>query len=305
MAVKGAQLQYFVTVAQEGQITRAARKLNIAQPALSQSIANLEAELGFELLTRHPRGVTLTPSGEVFFEKAQAALAAAAEAEETARSLARASRGELEIGFVASAPVLHSPALFAELSRRHPEIQVSFRELPFPGSDLQAWLDGADIGVAHVPQTPPGMRTEMLREEQRAIVLPRTHRLAGREGISVGEVLDETFIGFHPSVDPGWVGFWTLDDHRGGPPEHTTADKVRAGTDLFMMLAEGRGVMAGPACHAEVVGQLIPSLTVVPLLDARPGAISLIWRQEAASLLVEPLLEIARELREQEVQDAA
>jgi len=92
MAVKAAQLLYSVTVAREGQITRAARKLNIAQPALSQSIANLEADLGFELLTRHPRGVTLTQSGEVFFEKAQAALAAAADAEDTARSLARRRR---------------------------------------------------------------------------------------------------------------------------------------------------------------------------------------------------------------------
>ncbi len=305
MAVKAAQLLYFVTVAREGQITRAARKLNIAQPALSQSIANLESELGFELLIRHARGVTLTHSGEVFLEKAQVALAAAAEAEDTARSLARAAQGELEIGFVAGAPVIHSPELFAELSRRHPEIDVSFKELPFPGPGLEGWLDGVDVGIAHMTQAPPGMRVEKLREEPRAIVLPRSHRLARREGVSVEDVLEETFIGLHPSVDPAWAGFWTLDDHRGGPPPHSTPDQARGGSDLFMMLAEGRGVMAGPACHAALVGQLMPALVVVPLLDATPGAISLIWREDGANALIEPLVSLVREMRGVEVEDAA
>ena len=305
MAVKAAQLLYFVTVAREGQITRAARKLNIAQPALSQSIANLEAELGFELLTRHARGVTLTPPGEVFFEKAQAALAAAVDAEDTARSLARAAKGELEIGFVAAAPAIHSPELFAELSRRHPEVEVSFKELPFPGPYIDEWLEGVDAGIAHMAQAPPGMQVETLREEPRAIVLPRTHRLAGREGIRVDEVLDETYIGFHPSLDPGWVGFWTLDDHRGGPPAHSTPDRARSGSDLFMRLAECRGVMAGPACHAELVGQLMPALVALPLIDANPGAISLIWREEGANALVEPLVSLVREMRDEETQDAA
>jgi DNA-binding transcriptional LysR family regulator len=307
MAVKAAQLLYFVTVAQEGQITRASRKLNIAQPALSQSIANLESELGFALLVRHPRGVTLTPSGEVFFEKAREALAAATEAENTARSLARASKGELEIGFLASPPAIHSGGLFAEFSNRHPEIDVSFRELPFPGLSIEDWLDGVDVGIAHMTDVGPGLHIEILRSEPRAIVLPRAHRLAGQEGISVSDVLDETFIGFHPSLDPGWVGFWTLNDHRGEPPAHSTADKARGGPDLFTMLAEGRGVMAGPACHAALVAQLVPSVVTVPLLDATPGVLAFVWREESANALLSPLLTLAREMRagDADVQDAA
>src|SRR5438874_8288597 len=100
MSFKRGQLRYFVTVAEEGQITRAARKLHLAQPALSQAIAQLESELGLELLERQPHGVTLTADGEAFYEKARVALAAATEALQTAQSLARAQKGMLTLGFL-------------------------------------------------------------------------------------------------------------------------------------------------------------------------------------------------------------
>jgi DNA-binding transcriptional LysR family regulator len=85
------QLRYFVTVAEEGQITRAARRLHIAQPALSQALAQLEAELDIVLFERHPRGVTLTPAGEAFLVKARAALAAEAETVQVALSRSASS----------------------------------------------------------------------------------------------------------------------------------------------------------------------------------------------------------------------
>src|ERR1700694_2053288 len=102
---------YFVGVAEEGQITRAARNLHIAQPALSQAITHLETQLGVELLERPPRGVSLTDAGERFFTKARLALAAAADAELTAMSLTRAARNEIALGFLGSPPVLDAPAL--------------------------------------------------------------------------------------------------------------------------------------------------------------------------------------------------
>src|SRR5271165_6440278 len=92
MPFKRGHLRYFVTVAEEGQVTRAAERLHIAQPALSQAIAQLECDLGLQLLERQPRGVTLTPAGEVFLEKARTVLAATKDAVLTAESLARTER---------------------------------------------------------------------------------------------------------------------------------------------------------------------------------------------------------------------
>jgi DNA-binding transcriptional LysR family regulator len=296
--VKGAQLMYFVTVAEEGQITRAARKLNIAQPALSQSMANLEAELGFPLLSRHPRGVTLTTAGETFFVKAKAALEAAADAEDTARSLARAARGALEIGFLASPPVLHSAELFGELALRHPEIECRFHEMPFPSGSAASWLEGFDIAIGVFAYASPGVLHEPMRDEPRVLVLPRGHRLAGREQVSVQEVMDERFLGIDPRVDQRWAGFWTLDDHRGGPPAQVTADQAENAQDLLVMIAAGRGVMALPACHGAVIKAVLPNIAVVPIADAAPGILALVWLEACANDCVRPLVTIARELRE-------
>src|ERR1035438_1089319 len=99
MAFKRDQLRYFVTVAEEGQITRAAQKLNIAQPALSQAIANLESQVGFALLERHARGVSLTPAGAAFLKSALVAVAAEEEAERIVESLARAMHGTIMFGY--------------------------------------------------------------------------------------------------------------------------------------------------------------------------------------------------------------
>ena len=120
MNFKRGHLLYFVTVADEGQITRAARKLNLAQPALSQAIAQLEADLGFKLLERHARGVTLTRAGEAFLVNARAAVSAWSDAAATAQSIARVRHGTIEFGFVGVPPGLDSPELLELFSRPTP-----------------------------------------------------------------------------------------------------------------------------------------------------------------------------------------
>src|SRR5271157_5388401 len=151
MAFRRGQLEYFVAVVEEGQFTRAATRLHLAQPALSHSIAQLEESLGFKLLERHPRGVSLTPEGERFYEKARLAVAAAAEASEAALSLARAEKGMVEWGFVVAPPGLHSPGPLRAVSQMRPDIDVRFRELPFPTTPTRSWLAEVDVAVCHHP----------------------------------------------------------------------------------------------------------------------------------------------------------
>jgi DNA-binding transcriptional LysR family regulator len=296
MTFRPGQLHYFVTVAQEGQITRAARKLHIAQPALSHAIAQLEAELGLQLLERHARGVTLTPAGEKFYEKACLAVAADADALQTAQSLARTQTGTIEFGFLGAAPGIDSPGPLAAFAEIHPAIEIRYRELPFPSAPTSSWIAEVDVAVCHRPRADPNVWEEPLRIEPRVVLAPKGHPLAGCAELSVAEALEQTFIGLHPSVEPAWAGFWSLDDHRGGPPRNVTADRASNPQEVLAALAVRRAITTVPAAIAAVVVNLLPGVAAVPLLDAQPSSIVLVGHEGRRNPLVEPLVAFARTL---------
>jgi DNA-binding transcriptional LysR family regulator len=295
MPFKRGQLRYFITVAEEGQMTRAARKLHLAQPALSHAIAQLESELGIELLERHARGVTLTPAGETFLDKARVALAAATDAAMTAKSLARAARTTMEFGYLGCPPNLHTPGLFAAFADAEPASNVSFHELPFPNGSTASWLEEVDVAMCHLPTADPDVRVHPLRSEPRVVVMSESHPLAERQELAVADVLDETFVGFDPAVQPLWSGFWQLDDHRGKAAARTV-DHAMTAPEMFTIMASCRGIITVPACQAAMVQRLLRGVVVIPLGDARPAVLGLVWHGRNHNPLVHSLATIARKL---------
>ena len=294
MTLKLGHLRYFVAVAEEGQMTRAARKLHLAQPALSQAIAQLESQLGIVLLERQARGVSLTPAGEMFLAKARVALAASADAAQTAQSLSRAARAAIEIGSLGSPPMATAPQLFAAFADAHPKAELSFRDLPFPRDSTPSWLEEVDVALCFSPTPHPGVRVRALRAEPRAVVAPESHPLAQRSEVTVAEVLDETFYGFHPAVEPVWAGFWMLDDHRGKPPTCITPDRARNPLEMFAIVASGRAITTFPASRAAVIQKLLRGVVAIPLRDAHPAVLSLVWRMDNPNPLVEALVAFAQ-----------
>jgi DNA-binding transcriptional LysR family regulator len=297
MEFRRGHLIYFVTVAEEGQVTRAARKLHLAQPALSQAIAQLEAELGVELFQRHARGVTLTPAGEAFLVKARAVLAAWTDAWLTAQSFASSEPGTIDFGFVGSPPGLDSPGPLERFAAAHPHIDLRYRELPFPPTETASWLADVDIAVCHTPPSDPEVWTSTLRLEPRVVLAPSRHRLAGRAELPVEEALDETFIGLHPSIDPVWAGFWSLDDHRGAAPRRVTADRAANPQEVLASLAVRDAVTAVPASVAKIVMSLLSGVVAIPLTGAAPASIMLVGHEDRRNPLVASLVTFARERR--------
>ncbi len=293
MPFKRGHLFYFVTVADEGQLTRAAAKLDIAQPALSQAMLQLECELGFQLLERHPRGVTLTPAGEAFLEKARRAVASDTDAAETARWLGRAARGTIEFGFVGTPPGLDSPRQLAAFSEQHPDIDIRYRELPFPSLSTSAWLAEVDVAVCHAPPADPQIWTRALRFEPRVVLAAERHPICASGELAVDEVLDETFVGFHPSISPAWAGFWSLDDHRGGPPGRLTADRAANPHEVLASLAVRSAITTVPASVARVIMSLPAGVVAIPLRDAAPASIVLVGHQSRQNPLVDAFLDFA------------
>jgi DNA-binding transcriptional LysR family regulator len=283
-------LRYFVTVADEGQITRAAEKLHIAQPALSHAIARLESELGVELLEREPRGVTLTAAGEAFLVKARVAVAAHEDLVDTARMLARGQRQTIELGFALVAPPLHSPGPLRGLAEAHPEIEIRYRELPFPFTPTRSWLSEVDVAACHLPPADPEVWSRPIRREPRVVLAAKGHPLARHDVLKVADVLDETFIGFDPSTDQEWAGFWSLDDHRGAPPRRVTTDRVANGQEVLASLAVSTAITTAPAVAGTLLAGRQTRVVPIPLEDAQHSDVVLVGRKDRRTPPVETML---------------
>jgi DNA-binding transcriptional LysR family regulator len=297
------QLRYFVAVAEDGQLTRAAARLHVAQPALSQAIAKLESQLGVQLLTRHPRGVTLTPAGEVFFEKAQLAVAAEHEALRTGESLARGAEGTLVFGTVGLPPWLAHPELVELFTEARPNVEIRLKEVEFPTTPIASWLADVDVMISTVLSPDPNVWVEPLGAEPRVVLVAKSHRLGGRVELTVGELLDETFTRSDAVVDPVWAGNWTLDEYRGGPPPNQVARSATTLQGTLAAIASGAAISTSPAFQAGPIVNALSGVVAIPLRDALPMPLSLVGRNDRCTRPVEALRDVARSLVKQRSAD--
>ncbi len=192
------QLEAFLALAQEGSFTRAARRLQLAQPSLSQQIRSLEAELGGPLLERLPRGIRLTAAGRALLPEAEAAVRAAERAATVARGALGLESGELEVATLLSMAVGILPRAIAPFLERHPDIVIRMREYTHR-SLLEDGVRGGvgDIAIGPVPARWEGT-LERLGLEELVVVLPASDPLAGRERIPLVELADRHWILFQP-----------------------------------------------------------------------------------------------------------
>jgi DNA-binding transcriptional LysR family regulator len=166
------QLQYFVTVVDEGNFTRAAQRLHVAQPSLSKQLAALEAELGGPLIERLPRSIRLTPSGRAFLPEARAATLSAERARRAARMADDLEAGELEVATVLSIAIGLLPGSIRTLRERHPGVLVELHEY-LHRTVMEAEVRGgvADVAIGPRPREWEGP-VASLGFEEFVIVLP-------------------------------------------------------------------------------------------------------------------------------------
>ena len=189
------QLRYFVAVAEERHFGRAAERLHISQPPLSQQIRRLEGELGASLLRRTTRRVDLTAGGEVFLARAREILSAVDGAAEDARRAANGEVGRLAIGFTGSATYEMLPALAGALRDALPGIVLDLRGEMLTPAQVAGLLDGRlDLGVLRPPVRERELEIEILRREPLVAVLPEGHRLATADVVPLEQLRDEPFV---------------------------------------------------------------------------------------------------------------
>jgi DNA-binding transcriptional LysR family regulator len=248
-------LRYFVAVASELHFARAAQRLFVSQPALSQQIRSLEGELGFKLFERNRRGVRLTPEGAAFLAEAEAVVRQADHAADVARSLAQGATGYLRLSHLRTMPRGLPERVVGEFRRRYPGVEI----IPESGSTGQnvERLRGAQLDVAFV-LTPlediPGLGCVEIATEPIVVALPSGHPLSRRRRIRREDLAGVPLVyyprhnspGFHDSSLSQVYGTVAPEIVRTEPNEERMLLAVSEGAGITMLLADRTATLRFP-----------------------------------------------------------
>jgi DNA-binding transcriptional LysR family regulator len=192
-----------VAVAEELNFSKAAERLNIAQPPLSQQIQRLEDEIGVRLFERTKRSVALTEAGRHFLDLAYKTLADAEAAVQSARKAGRGEIGHLSIAFVASTAFAFLPAVIRTFSAEYPEAELDLHDLT-SAEQRNAFEQGTiDIGFMRPPISLEGLESVVVLREPFIVALPSDHKLACLDRIPVAALANESFIAISHALAPG------------------------------------------------------------------------------------------------------
>ncbi|MGK3203457.1 LysR family transcriptional regulator [Amycolatopsis sp. MEPSY49] len=288
MPVPGSELDlrlvgYFTVVAEHANFARAAAVLHVAQPSLSRQIQRLEHHLGVRLFDRTPQGSRLTEAGHAFLPQAQALLQAARQAEAVARD-AGAPR-EFTIGYVEDLVITHA---VRRLRRRHPTVDIRTRHVAW--NDAHALTDRrvhALVARAPLPYPADRLRLTELWTEPRVLVVPKSHRLAGKESVAFDDLRDEA-LPECPSAVPQWSDFARLEPRPDGVAARNAPTGYESFEDKLDLVAEEGAVLILAAGDRRP--QLRPDLTTVPIEGIAPVRVVLATRVDDANPLITDFL---------------
>ncbi|MBA1203313.1 LysR family transcriptional regulator [Pseudomonas capeferrum] len=289
-------LHQFIAVAEELHFNRAAERLHMAQPPLSQAIRRLEQEIGAPLFERTNRSVSLTPAGAAFLESAKKVLGLLDESVEKTRRVAQGVEGHLTLTFINIAPY---GALLCALSRfrsAFPAVSFTMQEAT-TREQVEALEHGrADLGFMRPPgRTAPGLRFESILREPIMVALPTTHRLAHRKTISLAALQDDAFVSSPRHLGQGFHDqLVQLCEAAGFMPR--IAQQARQLQTLVALVAAGFGVALLPASLAQ---ERRENVVFRPIQVKAPDTLRhvdllMVWKEHTSSTIRDRLIDEVR-----------
>lgn len=285
------ELEAFVAVAEELHFGRAAQRLHLSQPALSQQVQRLEADLGTTLLHRSSREVTLTAAGEVFLDRCRALLGDVAQAVDATRRVADGVAGHLDVGYVGSALYGLLPVVVARLRRLHPAVELVLTERKTAPQLDMLRTGGQDLGIVHRPaDTPRDLVLHDVETEEVLVALPEDHPLAdGTGAVNHADLSGTPFVLFPREIEPD-----THDLLLGHAAEQgLEVDVVQEATGLPTILGLVRArvgaafVVEGVAEHVAASG-----ITFRPLSTPTSITTSVAWSEDTSNPAVATFLRV-------------
>ncbi len=272
------RLKYFVVLAEELHFGRAATRLSISQPPLSNAIKIIEDELGTALFKRNSKRVSLTAAGTAFYPEALKVLSQLDLACATAQETGAGNRGQLHISFIGGMALRGVPEVVAEFSLANPEIAVSLREMA-SFEQMNSILSGRVAGgFLHYTGSPhPDLHYLTISDEAFLCCVPKSHPLANNEAIDLRAVEKENLIIFSREASPfshdNVIGICAA---AGLSP--TIRHYVTSGTSALMLVAHGAGITLVPDAYA---GLGISGVVFLKILGSTTRSMSYFaWRRD-------------------------
>jgi DNA-binding transcriptional LysR family regulator len=288
-------LRYFLAVAEELHFGRAAARLYISQPSLSNQIHGLETMLGTDLFVRTSRHVELTAAGRALLEEAPVALAALEHAAERARLTGAGLTGEVRLSYTPMANFEMLRVILTAIESEFPDLSVIPAEL-FSAEIPRRILAGEqDIGLALHPEPTRGVRSELLRIEPVAAVLSKRHRLAGASAIPLTSLEQETILLFPRELSPAHYDHIVAACEQSGFQPRIKAIRNAPPQAMLARLHTTLEVGLTPASFAFHAVQAAPD--VVARRIVQPEILdewSLVWSARSQSTTIERVLDTAR-----------
>jgi DNA-binding transcriptional LysR family regulator len=243
--------RYFIAVAEESSLGRAAHRLDVSQPALSQQISDLEDELGLKLFTRNSRGVELTEAGRAFLIGGRRVLVAAKEAAERAQEAAQGERGRLVIGSFGATTISFLTDVLARFHEQHPLVEITLSHMN-NRVQVEAVLNGSImLGIGYYSylleeDKQEQVSTRLLLRSRVGIVCPKNRRLPKGTVPKLKDFRHEKFLAINPDSAFGYEQWLRGFCKRLGGFEPDIAALADSPDSLIGMVAAGRGVYVGP-----------------------------------------------------------
>ena len=274
------RFRYFVAVAEELHFRRAAERLHLSQPALSQQVKKLETELGVDLFHRTRRGVALTRAGVVFLEEARRVLRQADEAARAAQEAASGSVGRLRVGLLADAVPPSVPQAIIRFSTRFPGVEVSPETLSSRRAIEDVRAGRLDVAIVALPAPVTDLKTTLLGNEGTVTAVADRHPLSGRASVPLDRLADQRLIMLPRATNPAFHdGVIASCRDAGFTPSilETTEPQIE---HALLSVAGGAGIALVPASAADRF--TMPGVRFLPLEPEGPVCeMALVTRPEA------------------------
>jgi DNA-binding transcriptional LysR family regulator len=289
-------LRYFAAVAEHLNYSEASRRLHVAQPAISQTILDLEEELGVPLFARTRRSVELTAAGSVFLRETREILRRATEAQRLARQAAQGEVGQLSIGFFGSATAPILPLVVQAYRQAFPAVELQLLELN-PDQQLIAFEQNR-IDIAFSRSLPQEVREdfhqEVVYQDRLAVALPVNHLLAKKRIVALSKLAGESFVLFHRQGAPGLYDEVLATCRRSGFSPKVVSEPNFMAT-VITLVESGTGISLVPGSVRSlnrpyvVIRQIAPSSSAIPLC--------LVWPKGNGNPAVAAFLEVVKSLK--------